>query len=155
MFSQKLLVVFKRYVKFEKVSALSPIELQIHANIIHFCKCGKYVQIFFMFTRQGQILFYIRSSGKLNLKCLILSQTVKNITQSIGRPFFGKELHHQYDMHFLKANGMQITIVRLKRQVVLRVYNIKFQKTDLCIKANASKKIFFYLFTFSCSQAQV
>ena len=32
--------------------------------------------------------------------------------------FFGTELACSYDMHFLKADGMWITIVRLKRWIV-------------------------------------
>ena len=32
--------------------------------------------------------------------------------------FFGHELYKTYDMHFLIADGMYITIVRLKRWVV-------------------------------------
>ena len=35
-----------------------------------------------------------------------------------GRQFFGTELHSPYDVHFLKADGMWITMVRLKMLVV-------------------------------------
>ena len=41
-------------------------------------------------------------------------------TQYGGRHFLG--MHHTFDMHFLKAEDMWITIVRLKRYVVRGVY---------------------------------
>merc|ERR1712018_967642 len=62
---------------------------------------------------------------------------------SLEDDFFGTELHSPYDVHFLKADGIWNAIVRLKRQVVESVYYINFQKTDLCIKPDASINIFF------------
>ena len=71
------------------------------------------------------------------------------MTQFTGRRFFGTELHSPYDVHFLKADGIWNAIVRLKRQVVESVYYINFQKTDLCIKPDASINIFFKIYLHS------
>ena len=45
-----------------------------------------------------------------------------------GRRFFGDELRQANYIHFLKAYALWIAIVRLKREVVESVFNIKFQK---------------------------
>ena len=59
-----------------------------------------------------------------------------------GRRFFGDELRQANYIHFLKAYALWIAIVRLKREVVESVYNIKFLKNRFVHKTRRLKNIF-------------
>ena len=66
-----------------------------------------------------------------------------------GRGFKSDELRQTNDIHFQKADDKQNAIKGLKQQVVGGFYCIKFQKTDFCITADASKNIFFKIHSYA------
>ena len=56
------------------------------------------------------------------------------VPQFLGEWLFGEELHHLWDIDFLKGNDMWNSMAASKKPFVGTTYNIKSQKTNLGTK---------------------